>query len=121
MKNKAIFSVIFNSCILFTLFSILINSFFAVLYIGDDGTNLPKIAINYLTLVISIIISLLILLLTVKLKKELIFKKINVIYFISCLYTSIFLVLNISTVILKNVFTGLQPRLIAASSMLGLI
>ena len=118
MKNKAIFSVIFNSCILFTLFSILINSFFAVLYIGDDGTNLPKIAINYLTLVISIIISLLILLLTVKLKKELIFKKINVIYFISCLYTSIFLVLNISTVILKNVWNIYTILMILAVSIL---
>ena len=89
-----------------------------MLYIGDDGTNLPNIAINYLTLVISIIISLLILLLTVKLKKELIFKKINVIYFISCLYTSIFLVLNVSTVILKNVWNLYTILMILAVSIL---
>lgn len=118
MKNKVIFSIIFNSCILFTLFSILTNTFFAILYIGEDGTNLPNIGINYLILVISVIISLLVLLLLVKLKKDLVIKRINVLYFICCLYTSIFLVLNVSTVILKNVWNIYTILMILAVSIL---
>lgn len=118
MKNKAIFSIIFNSCILFTLFSILTNAFFAILYIGEDGTKLPNIGINYLIFVISLIVSLLVLLLLIKLKRDLISNKINIVYFICCLYTSVFLVLNVSTVIVKNVWNIYTILMILAISVL---
>lgn len=104
MKNKVLLSILFNSCISFTIISLLINLFFHLMFINDEGTNLPNIGITFTVLLVSLIIATAIALLLIKLKKELIISKIYVIYYITCLFTSLFIVLNLSTVVIKNIW-----------------
>ncbi len=105
MKNKFLLSALYHSSIAFTVLSILCTLFFTLLFWGEDGTHLPSIGVNFALLLISYIAALLLSLLLYKLKKCYISEKINVIYFSATLFTYLFLTINVSTAVFKNIWS----------------
>ncbi len=119
MKNKILIPILLDSCIIFTPLSLIVNAMFAILFIGDEGTHLPSIAINLLFLIISLIASLFIILIQFKLKKPYISSKIYLLYFICSLYTITFITVNLSTILLKNIWNIYTILIIFAVSIIS--
>ena len=121
MKNKFCVSILLNSSVIFTLLTVLINSFFAVLYIDEDINPLLNIGQNLLLLLISAIISLILALLLNKFKKNIIFEKIKLIYFSCSLYLVIFILTNLVTIVYKNIWNIFTILIIFVTSILASI
>lgn len=119
MKNRIIYPFIFNTSLIFTLFSLLINCFFEILYIGSEYT-LPNMGVNFITylvsLVLSGVISTIIVVICYKHKKQYFPKQMMLLYYASNLYTFLFLSLNLSTLALKNIWNIWTILLLAVLS-----
>lgn len=118
MKNKFILPFLLNTSIIFTFLSLIINSFFAIILIGEDINPLLNIGQNLLLLLLSLIISSIIVIILIKLKKETLYKKIKFIYFTCSLYSIIFLILNFSTMIYKNIWNIFTILILFATSLI---
>lgn len=105
-KNYFFLSTISITSILFTAFSLIFNAFYAIIIPPD----LPSIGFNFVFLGVSLLISLAICIITLKLKKNLYFKKLNFIYIFTFINTIAFLSVNLSTIFFDdiwNIFTVL--------------
>ena len=99
-KKDLFFSLGQITCILFTIFSLLFNVFYSIIL----WPLLPNIGVNLLTLLISFILASIILIFSQMLKKPIKITKFSFILLAPILFTAIFVVFNISTVFLKNVW-----------------
>ncbi|MBQ8545885.1 MAG: hypothetical protein IJ437_02965 [Clostridia bacterium] len=98
--SSVLYGFISHCCVIFTIISLVFNCFYSILL----WPLLPNIGVNLLTLLISFIPALIILLVRYKLKKPLINTKMKIVYSISVVYSSIFIIFNISTVFFKDVW-----------------
>lgn len=115
IEKKQIFvSISTLSCVIFTLFSLLFNIFYSIIL----WPLLPNIAVNLITLLISFILSSIIMIFSIMIKKPFLIKKINFVFFSCILFTSIFVIFNISTVILKDVWNLYSILIILTLSFL---
>lgn len=119
MNKKLWLSVLYNSSIIFTALCIFCTLIFTILFRLTDGTRmLPAIGVNFLLLLIAYIIALIIAFIVYKLKKPYVIERLNFIYLSATLFTYIFLVLNLSTVILKGIWCEETIFSILATSIL---
>ncbi len=115
-KEKTNFFLPFVSLtsIFFTIFSLFLNCFYAIFI----PTDLPSIGFNLVFLGISILISLIICIINLKFKKNLYYRKLNLIYIFSFINTTVFLLVNLSTIFFKDIWNIFTILMIVALSLI---
>ena len=99
MKYEIIFSILSFASLIFLPISLFFNSFNAFFTSAD----LMSIGFNLVCLGISFLLSAVITIIKYKLKKPLC-KKLLPIYVISCFYSLIFIIVNVSTLLFKDIW-----------------
>ena len=111
-KKDVAVSIAVLSCILFTLFSLLFNTFYSIIL----WPLLPNIGVNLFTLLLAFTISAIVFTISYKLKKPIIVTKLNLITVTTVFYSSIFVIFNILTFFFKDVWNFYTILIIFALS-----
>ena len=113
-KKDIILSIVLISSLLFTFFSLLFNSFYSLIL----WPLLPNIGANLLIFLVSFVFATAIFLISNKVDRPIIIERINFIYLSTVLYSSIFIIFNISTLLFKDVWNLYTIFIILALSLI---
>ena len=111
-KNEKAVDIAVVTCILFTFFSLIFNVFYSTIL----WPLLPNIGVNLLTLLLAFIISSVIFVIRYSLKKSPLISKLNLFEITTIFYTTIFIIFNVLTFFIKDVWNLYTILIILALS-----